>query len=109
MHMSSDAPQLLPDPALGPLTLYPRPQLMGAGPQIWSNWTSGSTGQLSATTCIINLIGCIVRIFTTISENAGVAMLRFVSIAFDNAILMTCLCQCRATWIALHMLSGSIS
>lgn len=50
-------------------------------PQIWTNFKSGSTGQLSSVTCLINLMGCIVRIFTTIQEEAGAAMLRQYLIA----------------------------
>ena len=44
--------------------------------QILTNFRSWSTGQLSLITCSINVVGCIVRVFTTLSEGAGTAMLR---------------------------------
>lgn len=49
---------------------------MGAKvPQIVSNFRTRATGQLSLATNAINLLGCLVRIFTTIQEKAGLAML----------------------------------
>lgn len=44
-------------------------------PQIVSNFRTRNTGQLSLATNAINLLGCVVRIFTTIQEKAGAAML----------------------------------
>lgn len=35
-----------------------------------------STGQLSIVTYIFNLGGCVIRIFTSIQEGAGIAMVR---------------------------------
>ena len=46
-------------------------------PQIFQNFSSKSTGQLSIVTYALNLAGASARIFTTLQqENAGTAMLR---------------------------------
>ncbi|KAF5835918.1 hypothetical protein DUNSADRAFT_6675, partial [Dunaliella salina] len=58
-------------------------------PQIHSNWRTKNTGQLSLVTCCINTLGCVVRIFTSITEGAGLAMVRGYSISLLlNAILV---------------------
>ena len=71
---SSQACWLVKNPTLSPKHTPPPPLNL---PQILSNFWSGSTGHLSLATSSINTIGCIVRIFTTLSENAGAAMLRY--------------------------------
>ena len=45
-------------------------------PQIWQNFIAGSTGQLSLVTYALNTAGAAARIFTSVQENAGAAMLR---------------------------------
>lgn len=50
-------------------------------PQIYKNWKEGGTGQLSIITCAINVVGCVARLFTTIQEAGGSAMLRNYIIA----------------------------
>lgn len=37
---------------------------------------AGSTGQLSTTTAFANFAGCIARIFTSVQEGGGIAMVR---------------------------------
>ncbi|RDX79613.1 Mannose-P-dolichol utilization defect 1 protein-like 2, partial [Mucuna pruriens] len=39
-------------------------------PQIWQNFSNKSTGELSFLTCFMNFGGSMVRVFTTIQENA---------------------------------------
>ena len=39
--------------------------LGGRLPQIVLNWRRGDTGELSLTTCVLNVFGCAARIFTT--------------------------------------------
>ncbi|KAL4429561.1 hypothetical protein ABPG77_008610 [Micractinium sp. CCAP 211/92] len=57
-------------------------------PQIWQNFSAGSTGQLSLITYALNTAGAAARIFTSIQENAGPAMLRGAIISATlNAIL----------------------
>ena len=51
--------------------------LIGARlPQIYKNFTNGSTGQLSIITFAANTLGCVARLFTTMQEGGGSAMLR---------------------------------
>lgn len=45
-------------------------------PQIMKNFSNKSTGQLSIITYAANTAGCIARIFTTMQEGGGSAMLR---------------------------------
>ena len=45
-------------------------------PQIYKNFASKSTGQLSLATCLINLVGALIRIFTSLVAKAGGAMMR---------------------------------
>ncbi len=45
-------------------------------PQILANLRSKQTGQLSLITCTINVVGNVARIFTSVAERAGPAMLR---------------------------------
>ncbi|PSC68347.1 mannose-P-dolichol utilization defect 1-like protein 2 [Micractinium conductrix] len=57
-------------------------------PQIWSNFVSKATGQLSIITYALNAAGAAARIFTSIQEQAGAAMLRGAMIStLLNAIL----------------------
>lgn len=51
--------------------------LMGARlPQILKNFQAKSTGQLSIITFAANTLGCIARLFTTMQEGGGSAMMR---------------------------------
>jgi hypothetical protein len=51
--------------------------LMGARlPQIYKNFNDKSTGQLSIITFAANTLGCIARLFTTMQEGGGSAMMR---------------------------------
>ncbi|GBG85981.1 hypothetical protein CBR_g40794 [Chara braunii] len=43
-------------------------------PQIWENYNSKSTGQLSFLTSFMNTGGCLVRTFTTIQEKGPISM-----------------------------------
>ena len=45
-------------------------------PQIYKNFKEKSTGQLSLITYGVNTVGCVARIFTTMQEGGGTAMLR---------------------------------
>ena len=45
-------------------------------PQIISNFRARSTGQLTIFTYLLNTVGCVVRIFTTLQEGGGATMLR---------------------------------
>jgi mannose-P-dolichol utilization defect protein 1 len=45
-------------------------------PQIYQNFKAGSTGQLSTVTAFANFAGCIARIFTSLQEGGGAAMVR---------------------------------
>jgi mannose-P-dolichol utilization defect protein 1 len=45
-------------------------------PQIYKNFKDKSTGQLSLITYGVNTVGCVARIFTTMQEGGGDAMLR---------------------------------
>lgn len=45
-------------------------------PQIYQNFVSKSTGQLSGTVYMANFMGCIARIFTTLQDGGGYAMVR---------------------------------
>ncbi|XP_042411526.1 mannose-P-dolichol utilization defect 1 protein homolog 2-like [Zingiber officinale] len=44
-------------------------------PQIWTNYKNKSTGELSFLTCFMNFAGSIVRVFTSIQENAPVSVI----------------------------------
>eukprot|EP00955_Chlamydomonas_euryale_P058941 357241-Chlamydomonas_euryale.AAC.28 len=57
--------------------------------QIWKNFSESSTGQLSAVTTAINVVGCVVRLFTTASEGGGDAMFRqyLVSLALNGTLM----------------------
>jgi mannose-P-dolichol utilization defect protein 1 len=58
-------------------------------PQIMKNFSNKSTGQLSVITYAANTLGCIARIFTTIQEGGGTAMLRSYCISLIlNSILV---------------------
>ncbi|CAI5991710.1 unnamed protein product [Closterium sp. NIES-64] len=47
---------------------------MGRIPQMWSNYASKSTGQLSVFTTFLTFAGCIARLFTSIQEKAPLSM-----------------------------------
>lgn len=38
-------------------------------PQIWLNIQRGNAGVLSVATCVLNVTGCVIRIFTTLVRN----------------------------------------
>lgn len=58
-------------------------------PQIYQNFKNRSTGQLSLITYSVNFLGCIARIFTTLQEGGGAAMLRnFILSLVLNGILV---------------------
>lgn len=40
--------------------------LGGRVPQIWMNYQRGNSGELSVTTCMLNLTGSVARVFTTL-------------------------------------------
>ncbi len=46
------------------------------GLQVFKNFAAKSTGTLSGITAAINVVGCLVRVFTTLQAKAGAAMLR---------------------------------
>ncbi|CAG9460988.1 unnamed protein product [Pedinophyceae sp. YPF-701] len=59
-------------------------------PQIYQNYKAGSTGQLSGITTGLMTAGGLARIFTTIKEGGGAAMVRAYAIgATLNLILLT--------------------
>jgi mannose-P-dolichol utilization defect protein 1 len=45
-------------------------------PQIAKNFSARSTGQLSVITFGANTLGCVARLFTTLQEGGGSAMMR---------------------------------
>lgn len=47
-------------------------------PQIIKNFRDRSTGQLSSITTTINVVGCIVRIFTSMQDGATALLRQFV-------------------------------
>ncbi|EFJ52704.1 hypothetical protein VOLCADRAFT_102689 [Volvox carteri f. nagariensis] len=58
-------------------------------PQVVKNFAAGSTGTLSGITTGINVLGCVVRIFTTLHADGGPAMLRsYIVSLVINAILL---------------------
>jgi len=58
-------------------------------PQIISNYHAKSTGQLNIVTFLMNVVGCCVRIFTTLQEGGGASMARgFVLGGVLNLILV---------------------
>jgi len=64
------AVQLALPPALLPLLIYINiPFGLGSSiPQIVENAKQGHTGQLAILTCILKLTGCVIRIFTTLTQ-----------------------------------------
>jgi len=58
-------------------------------PQIWSNFSQSSTGQLSFLTTLLQFVGCLGRIFTTIQEvNDSAILFGFISAGVLNGILV---------------------
>ncbi|KAG6492067.1 hypothetical protein ZIOFF_047017 [Zingiber officinale] len=55
-------------------------------PQIWTNYKNKSTGELSFLTCFMNFAGSIVRVFTSIQENAPVSgiLMTFYDYGFNH-------------------------
>jgi len=68
-------------------------------PQIISNFRAKATGQLSLVTCGINVVGCVVRIYTSLAENAGAAMVRqyAISLALNAALVLQILLYAKNT------------
>lgn len=59
-------------------------------PQIAKNFSAKSTGQLSLVTFGVNTAGCVARIFTTLQDGGGAAMLRSYCLGLLlNATLVT--------------------
>lgn len=52
-------------------------------PQIWSNFRSGSTGQLSGATCFMNMAGGLARVFTSWREGGSALMVRQYLLGFS--------------------------
>ena len=44
--------------------------------QIITNFRQKATGQLRLATCVINMLGSLIRIFTSVAEGTGAAMVR---------------------------------
>jgi len=58
-------------------------------PQIWTNFSQSSTGQLSFLTTLLQFVGCLGRIFTTIQEvNDSAILFGFLSAGVLNGILV---------------------
>lgn len=63
---------------------------MGARlPQIYKNFRAQATGQLSLTTSAINTLGAVIRIFTSLTDKAGAAMVRtyVLSLIMNSTLL----------------------
>lgn len=59
-------------------------------PQIWKNFKNKSTGELSFLTFFMNFAGSIVRVFTSIQENAPVSILTgFALGVFTNGTILS--------------------
>ncbi|KAG2497387.1 hypothetical protein HYH03_004544 [Edaphochlamys debaryana] len=59
-------------------------------PQVFKNFAAGSTGTLSGITAGINVVGCVVRLFTTMQAKGGAAMLRgyIVSLVINGILVV---------------------
>lgn len=57
-------------------------------PQILKNFRARSTGELSLITCSMNLGGCLARIFTSLQQGAGGAMVRSFILALTLNTIM---------------------
>jgi mannose-P-dolichol utilization defect protein 1 len=55
-------------------------------PQIAKNHANKSTGQLSGITFGVNTAGCVARIFTTLHEGGGAAMLRSYALSEQSVV-----------------------
>ena len=65
--------------------LYVASRLM----QIWQNFRSGGTGQLSSATFGANTVGSAVRVFTSVVEGAGMPMVRTFALGTAlNAVIL---------------------
>jgi len=57
--------------------------------QAWTNYSNGSTGQLSAMTCVMLLFGSTARIFTSVQETGDPVIITTYALAtLGNAILV---------------------
>ncbi|XP_012064579.1 PREDICTED: mannose-P-dolichol utilization defect 1 protein homolog [Atta cephalotes] len=58
--------------------------------QAYTNYSNGSTGQLSAVTCLLLFFGSLARIFTSIQETGDTTMiLMYVCSTLANAVIVT--------------------
>jgi len=58
--------------------------------QAYTNYSNGSTGQLSAVTCSLLFFGSLARIFTSIQETGDTTMiLMYVCSTLANAVIVT--------------------
>jgi len=57
--------------------------------QIWANYQNASTGVLSAITLLLQFLGCVARIFTSIQETGDLLMIvTYVTISVLNGLLV---------------------
>lgn len=58
--------------------------------QIWKNYKQGHTGQLSSITSAMLTVGCLVRVATSVKENAGISLIRgfMIGAALNGAVLL---------------------
>ncbi|XP_022221990.2 mannose-P-dolichol utilization defect 1 protein homolog [Drosophila obscura] len=64
--------------------------LVGKLSQAYTNFKAGSTGQLSAATCIMMFAGSVARIFTSIQETGDQMMIiTFCASTFANGVIVT--------------------
>ena len=63
--------------------------VLGKAPQIWLNFTSKSTGQLSLVTSALFMVGAMARVFTTLTETSDmVTLVNFALSATLNAVIV---------------------
>lgn len=89
-----------PAPATPPATSL----LLNRVPQILSNFRAGGTGQLSLITYGLNTAGAAARIFTSVQEKAGAAMLRGSIISAWGCKSWSCRCGVAAAVLTLQLL-----
>eukprot|EP00842_Homolaphlyctis_polyrhiza_P005366 jgi/Hompol1/5830/HPOL_002380-RA len=58
-------------------------------PQIWDNFSAGSTGQLSSITVLLQFAGTLARVFTTLQEGLdNTILISFVTAAVLNGVVL---------------------
>ena len=76
-------------------------------PQIWLNFRQGGTGELSIIMFIANALGCLIRVFTTMSLTQDLLLLFNAAFHFVlNAIIIV---QCVETRVKAAKMRGSLS